>query len=324
MKVNKLTIRNSVLGGVAAMALAAAVSAQTYPTKSVRLVVSAAPGGANDILGRIYAKQLSESLGKPFVIDNRAGATGNIGSEIVAHAPPDGHTILYCTASVVIAPSLYPKLGYQLRELAPLSQVSKFPLVVVVHPTVPVTTIAELIAFAKKSGGNLAYGTTGAGSMNHLTGVLLNNVAGIETVHVPYKGGGPLMNAVLSNEIPMAIPTLFSAIPHVRSGKVRALAVSSLKPMAVLPGVPALASTFPGFETTQWHGYFTTAGTPAPVVALLGAEIVKALRTPVLREAVESNGGEVVGTTPQEFAAVIKQDSEKFAKLVRMSGAKAD
>jgi tripartite-type tricarboxylate transporter receptor subunit TctC len=324
MKVNKLTIRNSVLGGVAAMALAAAVSAQTYPTKSVRLVVSAAPGGANDILGRIYAKQLSESLGKPFVIDNRAGATGNIGSEIVAHAPPDGHTILYCTASVVIAPSLYPKLGYQLRELAPLSQVSKFPLVVVVHPTVPVTTIAELIAFAKKSGGNLAYGTTGAGSMNHLTGVLLNNVAGIETVHVPYKGGGPLMNAVLSNEIPMAIPTLFSAIPHVRSGKVRALAVSSLKPMAVLPGVPALASTFPGFETTQWHGYFTTAGTPAPVVALLGAEIVKALRTPVLREAVESNGGEVVGTTPQEFAAVIKQDSEKFAKLVKMSGAKAD
>ncbi|MDB5810866.1 MAG: hypothetical protein JWN94_2988, partial [Betaproteobacteria bacterium] len=271
-----------------------------------------------------YAKQLSESLGKPFVIDNRAGATGNIGSEIVAHAPPDGHTILYCTASVVIAPSLYPKLGYQLRELAPLSQVSKFPLVVVVHPTVPVTTIAELIAFAKKSGGNLAYGTTGAGSMNHLTGVLLNNVAGIETVHVPYKGGGPLMNAVLSNEIPMAIPTLFSAIPHVRSGKVRALAVSSLKPMAVLPGVPALASTFPGFETTQWHGYFTTAGTPAPVVALLGAEIVKALRTPVLREAVESNGGEVVGTTPQEFAAVIKQDSEKFAKLVKMSGAKAD
>ena len=166
--------------------------------------------------------------------------------------------------------------------------------------------------------------STGSGSMNHLTGVLLNNLAGIENVHVPYKGAGPLMIAALSNEVSMATPTVFSALPHVRSGKVRALAVTSLKPMPVLPGVPALASTFPGFETTQWHGYFTTAGTPAPVVALLGTEIVKALHSPVLREAVESGGGEVVGTTPQEFAVVIKQDFEKFGKLVKISGAKAD
>jgi tripartite-type tricarboxylate transporter receptor subunit TctC len=318
-----LTIRARVLSVAAAMALAAAVSAETYPTKPVRLVVSAAPGGANDVLGRIYAKQLSESLGKPFVIDNRAGAAGNVAAETVAHAPPDGYTILYCTASVVVAPSLYPKLNYQLRELAPLSQVSKFPLVVVVHPTVPATTIAELIALAKKRGG-LTYGSTGAGSMNHLTGVLLNNLTGIDNVHVPYKGAGPLMNAALSGEVSMAIPTVFSALPHVRSGKVRALAVSSLKPMAVLPGVPALAATFPGFETTQWHGYFTTAGTPAPVVVLLSTEIVKALHSPLLRDAVENSGGEVVGTTPQGFAAVIKQDSEKFAKLVKISGAKAD
>jgi tripartite-type tricarboxylate transporter receptor subunit TctC len=319
----KLTIRTSVLSGVAAMALSTVVSAQTFPTKPVRLVVSAAPGGANDVLGRIYAKQLGESLGKPFVVDNRAGAAGNVGSEIVAHAPPDGYTILYCTASVVVAPSLYPKLNYQLRELAPLSQVSKFPMAITVHPTVPATTIAELIALSKKVGG-LTYGSTGSGSMNHLTGVLLNNLAGIENVHVPYKGAGPLMIGALSNEVSMATPTVFSALPHVRSGKVRALAVTSLKPMAVLPGVPALASTFPGFETTQWHGYFTTAGTPAPVVALLASEIVKALHSPALREAVETGGGEVVDTTPQEFAAVIKQDFEKYAKLVKISGAKAD
>jgi len=323
MKVIKLTIRTRVLGGMAAMALAASVSAQTYPTKSVRLVVSAAPGGANDVLGRIYAKYLTESLGKPFVVDNRGGAAGNVGAEIVAHAAPDGYTLLYCTASVVVAPSLYPNLNYQLRELAPLSQVSKFPMAITVHPSVPATNIAELIALSKKRGG-LTYGSTGAGSMNHLTGVLLNNLAGIENVHVPYKGAGPLMIAALSNEVAMATPTVFSALPHVRSGKVRALAVTSLKPMAVLPGVPALASTYPGFETTQWHGYFTTAGTPAPVVKLLGVEIVKALHSPALREAVESGGGEVVGTTPQEFAVVIRQDSEKFGKLVKMSGAKAD
>jgi tripartite-type tricarboxylate transporter receptor subunit TctC len=188
---------------------------------------------------------------------------------------------------------------------------------------VPANTIAELIALSKKRGG-LTYGSTGSGSMNHLTGVLLNNLAGIENVHVPYKGAGPLMIGALSNEVSMATPTVFSALPHVRSGKVRALAVTSLKPMAVLPGVPALASTYPGFETTQWHGYFTTAGTPAPVVALLASEIVKALHSPTLREAVESGGGEVVGTTPQEFVAVIKQDFEKYAKLVKISGAKAD
>jgi tripartite-type tricarboxylate transporter receptor subunit TctC len=319
----KLTIRTSVLSGVAAMALSTVVSAQTFPTKPVRLVVSAAPGGANDVLGRIYAKQLGESLGKPFVVDNRAGAAGNVAAEIVARSVADGYTILYCTASVVVAPSLYSKLNYELSELAPLSQVSKFPMAITVHPTVPATTIAELIALSKKRGG-LTYGSTGSGSMNHLTGVLLNNLAGIENVHVPYKGAGPLMIGALSNEVSMATPTVFSALPHVRSGKVRALAVTSLKPMAVLPGVPALASTFPGFETTQWHGYFTTAGTPAPVVALLATEIVKALHSPALREAVESGGGEVVGSTPQEFAAVIKQDFEKYAKLVKISGAKAD
>jgi len=300
-----------------------AASAPTYPVKTVRMVVNAAPGGANDILGRMVAKIMTDALGQNVVVDNRGGAGGNVGAEIVAHAPPDGYTLLYCTSSVVVSQSLYPKLNYRLSELAPLTQAASFPVVVAVHPSVPVKNIGDLIGLAKKRGG-LNYGSTGTGSMNHLTGVLLNSVAGIDNVHVGYKGAGPMMTALLSNEVEMGIGTVFSMAPHIRSGRLRALAVSSVKGVPALPGVPPLATLFPGFETSLWHGYFTTAGTPAPIVALLGAEIVKALRSPLLREAVENGGGEAIGNTPQAFAAVIRQDADKYAKLVKISGAKPD
>jgi tripartite-type tricarboxylate transporter receptor subunit TctC len=287
------------------------------------MVVNSAPGGANDILGRMVARSMTESLGQNVVVDNRGGAGGNVGAEIVAHAAPDGYTLLYCTSSVVVSQSLYPRLNYQLRELAPITQAARFPVVVAVHPSVPATNIREMIALAKKRGG-LNYGSTGTGSMNHLTGVLLNSVAGIENVHVGYKGAGPMMTALLSNEVEMGIATVFSAAPHVRGGRLRALAVSSLKPVPALPGVPPLASLFPGFETSLWHGYFTTAGTPAVVVALLNAEIVRALQASAVREAVENGGGETIGNTPQEFAALIRQDAEKYGKLVKISGARPD
>lgn len=310
-----------VLAGASSGAQAAAAPA--YPIKTVRMVVNAAPGGANDVLGRMVAKSMTESLHQNVVVDNRGGAGGNVGAEIVAHAVPDGYTLLYCTSSVVVSQSLYPKLNYQLRELAPITQAASFPVVVAVHPSVPVTNIREMIALAKKRGG-LNYGSTGTGSMNHLTGVLLNTVAGIENVHIGYKGAGPMMTALLSNEVEMGIATVFSAGPHVRGGRLRALAVSSVKPVPALPGVPPLATFFPGFETSLWHGYFTTAGTPLGVVALLNAVIVKALRSPAVREAVENGGGEPIGNTPQEFAAAIRQGAEKYAKLVKISGAKPD
>jgi tripartite-type tricarboxylate transporter receptor subunit TctC len=302
---------------------ASAASAPVYPTKTVRMVVNAAPGGANDVLGRMVAKSMTDGLGHTVVVDNRGGAGGNVGAEIVAHAAADGYTLLYCTSSVVVSPSLYTKLTYELRELAPITQAARFPLVVAVHPSLPVKNINEMIALAKKRGG-LNYGSTGPGSMNHLTGVLLNNVAGIENVHVGYKGAGPMMLAVLTNEVEMGIATVFSAAPHIKAGRLRALAVSSLKSIPALPTVPTLAAQFPGFETSQWHGYFTTAGTAASIIALLNAEMVKALRSTAVREAIENGGGETVANTPQQFAAVIAHDAQKYAKLVKISGAKPD
>jgi tripartite-type tricarboxylate transporter receptor subunit TctC len=223
----------------------------------------------------------------------------------------------------VVNPSLNPKVNYTLKEFAPISLVASFPLVISVHPSVPVKTVPELVALAKKRGG-LSYGSTGTGSTNQLTGVLFNNVAGIGNVHVPYKGAGPMMTALLSGEIEMGVTTVFSAVPYVRTGRMRAIAVTSLKPSPALPGVPAMASYYPDFNTSLWHGYLTTAGTPAPIVALLNREIVKALRSSEIRQALADGGAESVGNSPAEFATVIVEDFEKYARLVKISGAKPD
>jgi tripartite-type tricarboxylate transporter receptor subunit TctC len=271
----------------------------------------------------MVARRMSESLGQPVIVDNRPGGGGVVGAESVAHAAPDGYTLLNGTNAVVVNPSLNPNVSYALKDLAPVTQFANFPLVISVHPSVPASTVQELVALAKKRGG-LNYGSTGTGSTNHLTGVLLNNVAGLSNVHIPYKGAGPLTNALLAGEVEMGVTTVFSAAPYVRSGRLRAIAVTSPKPSATLPGVPTLASLYPGFDTNVWHGYFTTAGTPAPVIAILQREIVKALRAPEVREALENGGAEAIGNTPAEFAAVVAADSDKYAKLVKISGAKAD
>ena len=282
-----------------------------------------APGGGNDVLGRMFSLRMSESLGQAIIVDNRPGGGGNIGTELVAHAPADGYMLLYTTNSFAVGPALYPKLGYSIKELAPLSQVAIFPIAIITHPSVPVKTIKELVALAKKQGG-LNYGSTGTGSTNHLTGVLFNNVAGINNVHIPYKGAGPMMTAIMSGEVEMATPTVFTAAPYVKTGRLRAIAVTSPKPSATLPGVPTVASVYPGFDTNVWHGYFTTAGTPASVIAILHREIVKALNTPEIRKALDDGGAESVGNNPAEFAAIVAADVEKYAKLVKISGAKPD
>ncbi len=314
------------LGLAAGQAPAAARSTDgelRYPTKTIRMIVAAAPGGANDILGRMFAQRMTETLGQTVVVDNRGGGGGVVGAEIVAHAPADGYSLLYCTNSVVVNPSLNPKVGYKMRELAPVSMVASFPIAVTVHPSVPARSLPELIALAKKRNG-LNYGSSGTGSTNHLTGVLLNNVAGLNNVHIPYKGAGPMMTALLSGELEMGITTVFSIAPHVKSGRLRALAVTSVKPLPSMPGVPTVASFYPAFNTSLWHGYFTTAGTPASVIGVLNREIVKALGSPEIRQALEDGGAEAVGNTPAEFAAVVSEDFTKYAKLVQISGAKAD
>jgi tripartite-type tricarboxylate transporter receptor subunit TctC len=310
----------AVLAGV--LSTAAPAQAQTFPNKTIRLVVPYPPGGGNDVLGRLFAAQLSTSMGQPVIVDNRAGAGGNIGTEFVAHAAADGYTLLYASNSLVIGPSLYSKLGYSLSDLAPVSLVANFPIAIVVNSSVPAKNIKELVELSKKR--PLNYGSTGTGSANHLTGVLLNNVAGIENVHVPYKGAGPMMTALLGGEIEFAAPNIFTAAPHARNDRLRILAVTGPKPSATLPGVPTVAADYPGFDTSVWHGFLTTAGTPPAVIATLHREIVKALASPLIRDALEKGGADPVGSTPAEFAAVIDQDTKKYAKLVKISGAKAD
>ena len=305
------------------LAAALPAYAQNYPTKAIRLIVPFAPGGGNDVLGRMFSLRMSESLGQAIIVDNRPGGGGNIGTELVAHAPADGYMLLYTTNSFAVGPALYPKLGYSIKELAPLSQVAIFPIAIITHPSVPVKTIKELVALAKKQGG-LNYGSTGTGSTNHLTGVLFNNVAGINNVHIPYKGAGPMMTAIMSGEVEIATPTVFTAAPYVKTGRLRAIAVTSPKPSATLPGVPTVASVYPGFDTNVWHGYFTTAGTPASVIAILHREIVKALNTAEIRKALDDGGAESVGNNPAEFTAIVAADVEKYAKLVKISGAKPD
>jgi len=306
-----------------AMLVAANSAAQTFPTKLIRLIVPFAPGGGNDVLGRMFALRMSESLAQTVVVDNRAGGGGNIGTEMVAHAPPDGYTLLYTTNSVAVAPSLYSKLNYSLRDLAPISLVADFPIAIVIHPSVPARNVKELIALAQKRGG-LNYGSTGTGSTNHLTGVLLNSVAGINNTHVPYKGAGPMMTAIISGEVEIATPTVFTALPYVQAGRLRALAVTTPHASPMLPGVPTMASFYPGFDTNVWHGYFTTAGTPAAVIGVLHREIIKALRSPEIRESLVNGGAESVGTTPEEFGTILTRDVAKYSKLVQISGAKAD
>ncbi|MDB5777484.1 MAG: hypothetical protein JWP38_3617 [Herbaspirillum sp.] len=296
---------------------------QDYPKKPIRMIVAAAPGGANDILGRMVARRMTEALGQSVIVDNRGGAGGSLAAEFVARSAADGYTLLNATNSVVVNPSLNPEVSYTLKDLVPVTEFANFPLIITVNPSVPANNLQELVALAKKRGG-LSYGSTGIGSLNHLTGVLLNNVAGINNVHIPYKGAGPLTNAIVAGEVQIGITTVFSAAPYIRSGRMRAIAVTSSKPSLTLPGVPTVASVYPGFETNIWHGYFVPAGTPPAVVAILQREIAKALASPEIRDALVNGGAEAVGDTSADFTAIVGKDAEKYGKLVKSSGAKAE
>lgn len=298
-------------------------AAQNFPERPIRLIVAAAPGGANDTLGRMYAKHMSESLKQNVIIDNRAGGGGAIAAAIAAKAPPDGYTLLYPTTSVVINLSLNPNVSYSLKELAPITQVASFPIAICVFPSVPAKTIPELVAYAKKRGG-VNYGSSGTGSTNHLTGVLFAKLANIPNVHIPYKGAGPMMTAFLGGELEMGITTAFSAVQNVNTGRIRAIAVSSLKPLDILPGVPPMATYYPGFNTDLWHGFFTSAGTPPGLVKTLHKELVQAFRAPDVAKALKGGGAQLIASTPAEFSAVVVADYKKYAELVKISGAKAD
>lgn len=309
-----------------ALSVTTPLQAQNYPTRPLRLVVPAPPGGGTDILGRIAAQKLTDTLRQPVVIDNRAGASGMIGSEIVARADPDGHTLLICFTTHVTNPSLYPKMPYDtVRDFASVAMVGVIPSVLVLHPSIPSQSVKEFIAYAKERPGKLVYGSAGSGSATHLSTVLFTSMTGTSMVHVPYKGSAPALTDLLAGQLNLMFGNMASAMPHVRSSKLRALAVTSAKRSAAAPDLPTVAETgLPGYEATSWFALFGPARTPMPIVNKLNAEVNALLRLPDVKERMLGLGADAMPMSPRELTAYVESEIAKWGKLIKASGAKAE
>ncbi|MCC7485187.1 MAG: tripartite tricarboxylate transporter substrate binding protein [Burkholderiales bacterium] len=311
---------------VSAILFPGAAAAQTYPSRPIRLIAPSSTGGGIDALARIMA-QASGTLGQQIVVENRGGANGMIGTELAAKAPPDGYTLLLgFTGAIAVNVSLYGKVPYDpVRDLAPITQITSSPVLVVAHPSLPVRSIPELIKLDKARPGQLTYGTGGTGTGSHLTMELFNLAAGTRLLHVPYKGIGPALTDVLGGHISLMVSAPLSSAPHVQSGKLRGLAVTGRSRLAALPNVPTMIeSGLPGFESTAWFGLLAPAGTPPAIVARLHKEFVALLQRPDVREQISRTGADPVGNTPEEFAAYIKSEIVKWGKVVKAAGIKAD
>ncbi len=299
-----------------------ASAAYPEPNRPIRMIVPFPPGGNTDIVARAIADKLREYLGTTVVIDNRGGAGGAIGSELVAKAPADGYTILMVSASHVINPSMVKKLPYDtVKEFAGISLVADVPTVLVVHPSLPARTLQELIAVAKERPGKLHFGSSGIGTVGHLSGELLNSVAQIKAVHVPFKGNAPAMTDLLGGHLDMMFSSMPSAMPHIQSAKLRAIAVTSAARSTAAPSIPTMAeSGLPGFLVSTGFGLFAPAATPRPIINKLHAEVVKALQVPEVRERLASQGAEPVGSTPEEYDAFVRSEIAKWGKVVKEAG----
>ena len=300
--------------------------AQNYPARPIRLVVPAPPGGGTDILGRIVAQKLSDTLRQQVIIDNRAGASGMIGSEIVARAGADGHTLLICFTTHVTNPSLFAKMPYDtVRDFAPVAMVGVIPSVLVLHPSIPSQSVKEFIAYAKERPGKLNYGSAGSGSATHLSSVLFQSMTGTRMVHVPYKGSAPALTDLLAGQVTLMFGNMASAMPHVRGGKLRALAVTSAKRSAAAPELPTIAETgLPGYEATSWFALFAPARTPEGIVSKLNAEVNALLKLPDVKERMLGLGADSIALSPRELGAYVETEIVKWDKLIKASGAKAD
>jgi tripartite-type tricarboxylate transporter receptor subunit TctC len=306
--------------------LAAAAQASDFPTKAIRLVVPFPPGGATDAAARLVAVKMSEHWGQPVLVDNRAGAGGNVGSDLVAKSPADGYTLVMgVTGSHAINTSLYSKMPYDpVADFVAVSQVAVVPNVLVVHPSVPAKNLAELVALAKKEPGKLNYASLGNGTAAHLGMEMLKADAGVDITHVPYKGSAPAVSDLLAGQVQMMVDGLPSALPHIKARKLRAIALTSLRRSPSLPDLPTIAETYPGFYADAWSGLFVPKGTPQPVVDKLSAEVQRILKLPDVREKLAALGAEPVGSTQAEFTAHVKREIDKWAKVVKASGAKVD
>ena len=328
-------MRNMWIDITAALALIGSAAAQTppstavanYPTKAVRLIVPFPPGGGTDFVARTVQARLAKALGQQIIIDNRAGATGIVGTELGAKAPPDGYTLTMATGATISANmALFPKLPYDPpKDFAPITLIASQPNVLAVHPSLPAKTVRDLIAIAKSRPGQLSYASSGSGSSHHLSGELLKIMSGINIVHVPYKGTGPAIIDAVGGHVEVIFSGIAAILPQVKSGKLRALAVTQAQRSAILPALPTIAeSGLPGYEITSWHGMLAPAGTPHAVVLRVRNSVAKALESADVRERFASQGAEPVGSTPEAFAKFMHADIAKIAKLIKAAGIKAD
>lgn len=320
----KASIGALLLAALAALAVPAA--AADYPERPIRLVVPYPPGASTDILGRTVAEKMSASLGQQVIVDNKGGASGNIGTEFVARAEPDGYTFMVGTDATHAAnhhlmtkPTFHP-----IEDFTPLTLAVANPVVLIVHPSLPAKTVRELVEYVKAHPDKGSFGSSGIGSPHHLAGELLRQMSGAPLVHVSYRGGGPAMNDVLGGQIPMIFASVVTALPHIKAGKVRAIGVTQAARYPGLPDVPAIAETLPGFEMNSWLAFFAPAGLSPALTARLNQEIVRALRAPEVREKMDAGGLVVVANSPDEFAAQQKRDFEQRGRLVKSAGIKAE
>lgn len=310
-----------------ALATALPAQAQTYPTKPVRIVVTIGPGSAGDLLSRLLAEPLAKGLGQSVIVDNRPGAGGNLAASIVAKSPPDGYNLFLTTISTHgINPTLYRELPFDpIRDFAPITLSATSPNVLVVHPSLPASSVKQLIAFAKQRPGEITYSSGGTGTSQHMSGALFDLMAGIRTSHVPYKATPQSVTAVMSGEVVMSFASVSVAQPSVRAGKLRGLGVTSGKRVSAWPDMPTIAETgLPGFDVAAWFGYSATGGTPTAVVQRLNSELRKAQNDPTVRSRLNEQGMEVLESSPEEFGRYIRDEITKWGKVVKAAGARAD
>lgn len=324
-----MILRFLLLAGLTAAWLVPAVAfaVGAYPDRPLRLILPFPPGGPSDIVARLFGQKLGETLGQTVVIDNRGGASGNIACETAARATADGYTLMQATVgTMAINPGLYPKLPYDpVRDFRPVSLLTATPYLLVVHPGVPARSVKELVAYVKLRPGRLNFASGGVGTGNHFSAELFRLSAGLDMVHVPYKGTGQALNDVVSGQVQMMFMNLLPALPQVKSGKLRGLAVTSARRSSAAPDIPTIAETgVAGYESTSWHGIVVPAKTPAAIVKRLHGELASIARLPEIRERLETQGTHVIGSTPEEFAALIKTETVKWTKVIRTAGIKPE
>jgi len=312
-------------GAAALPVVSRSARGQTYPSRPVRCIVAFAAGGTNDIVARLIGQGLSERLGQPVIIENRPGAGSNIGTEVVVRAPPDGYTLLMAGTPNAINATLYEKLSFDfIRDIAPAAGILRVPLVMEVHPSVPVHTVSEFIAYAKANASKMNYASAGVGGVTHVSGELFKILAGVEMRHVPYRGAGPALTDLLGGQVQMMFDIMPSSIEYIRAGKLRALAVTTATRSKALPDLPSVGDFVPGYEASAWLGVGAPRNTPADVVGKLNKEINAVLSDPKMRVRIADLGGTVLAGSPADFGKLIADETEKWAKVVKLSGAKPE